>query len=241
MNERLQKVLASAGVASRRGSEDLIRQGRVTVDGKCAELGMKVDARNSVIKVDGRKISGPEDKVYILLNKPAGVLSSTRSQGGLPTVLDKVHVDERVYPVGRLDADSEGLILLTNDGEVANRLTHPRYEHEKEYRVELNAKPDDEQLQTWRRGVVLPDKFRTKPAKVWREPDEPRGHWIRVVLEEGHKRQLRLTAETIGLRVKRIIRIRMQSLELGELKSGDWRLLSDDEISALKAELFDGN
>jgi 23S rRNA pseudouridine2605 synthase len=241
MSERLQKVLANAGVASRRASEELIRQGRVTVDGKPAELGMKVDAGKVEIRVDGRRISSAEEKVYILLNKPAGVLSSTRSQGGLPTVLDQVSVNERVYPVGRLDADSEGLILLTNDGDVANRLTHPRYEHEKEYRVELNRRPDDDQLKAWRHGVVLSDNFKTKQARVRREPDDPRGQWIRVVLEEGHKRQLRLTAETLGLRVKRIIRIRLHTLELGDLKPGDWRLLSENEVLALKAKLFGGN
>ncbi|MGD8552825.1 MAG: S4 domain-containing protein, partial [Anaerolineales bacterium] len=142
MSERLQKVLAHAGVASRRKSEELIRQGRVTVDGGRAEIGMKVEPDEVEIRVDGKKISAPERKVYILLNKPTGVLSSTRSQGGLPTVLDLVSIDERVYPVGRLDLDSEGLILLTNDGDLANRLTHPRYEHEKEYRVQLDRRPD---------------------------------------------------------------------------------------------------
>lgn len=237
MGERLQKVLAHAGVASRRASEELIRQGRVTVDGKPAQIGMKVEPGEVDIRVDGRRITSPEEKVYILLNKPTGVLSSTRSQGGLPTVLSYVQVEQRVYPVGRLDADSEGLILLTNDGDLANKLTHPRYEHDKEYRVKLDRRPDDDQLKAWRRGVVLTDGYRTKPAKVMREASDPGGCWIRVVLEEGRKRQIRETAETLGLRVERIIRIRMASLELKQLKRGDWRLLNPAEITGLKRDL----
>ena len=237
MSERLQKVLAHAGVASRRASEDLIRQGRVSVDGKRAEIGMKVKPDEVDIRVDGRRISTAEHNVYILLHKPGGVLSSTRSQGGLPTVLDQVQVKQRVYPVGRLDLESEGLILLTNDGNVANRLTHPRYEHDKEYRVLLNRRPDEKQLEAWRRGVVLEDGYRTKPARVWREAKDKRGQWLRVILEEGRKHQIRNTAETLGLRVLRIIRIRMHTLELGALKPGEWRTLSQAEVRALRAEL----
>jgi 23S rRNA pseudouridine2605 synthase len=237
MSERLQKVLAKAGVASRRASEDLIRQGRVMVDGQQAEIGMKVDPEQADIRVDGRKLPAPERKVYIILNKPSGVLSSTKSQGGLQNVLDLVPVEQRVYPVGRLDADSEGLILITNDGSVAHHLTHPRFEHEKEYRVELNRQPDDQQINAWKHGVVLPGGYRTKGAIVQRESSDPQGHWVRVVLEEGRKRQIRETAETLGLRVRRIIRIRMHNLELGALKPGQWRVLTQDEIIALRAIL----
>jgi 23S rRNA pseudouridine2605 synthase len=237
MGERLQKVLANAGVASRRKSEELIRQGRVTVDGTPAEIGMKVKPDEVEIRVDGSKISSPEQKVYLILNKPTGVLSSTRSQGGLPTVLDFVPVKERVYPVGRLDVDSEGLILLTNDGKLTNLLTHPRYEHEKEYRVQLNRRPDKEQLQAWRHGVVLEDGFRTKPARVWRESTDSSGHWIWIVLEEGHKRQIRDSAERLGLQVRRLIRTRMHTLELGELASGEWRKIANAEIDAIKTKL----
>ncbi len=237
MSERLQKILAHAGVASRRASEELIRQGRVTVDGKRAEIGMKVEPDEVEIRVDGRKISSPEKKVYIALNKPAGVLSSTRSQGGLPTVLDYVQVKQRVYPVGRLDVDSEGLILLTNDGNLANRLTHPRYEHDKEYRVQLDRKPDDDQLGAWRHGVVLSSSYRTKPARVMREASDPSDRWIRIVLKEGRKRQIRETAETLGLRVERIIRVRLSTLELKGLNPGDWRNLNADEVTRLKANL----
>lgn len=237
MSERLQKVLANAGVASRRASEDLIRQGRVTVNGRRAEIGMKVDPDQVEIRVDGRKVSAPEEKVYILLNKPKGVLSSTKSQGGLPTVLDQVQVKERVYPVGRLDADSEGLILLTNDGNVAHLLTHPRYEHEKEYRVQLDRRPDDEQLEAWRNGVVLEDGFRTKRARIWRHDSDSGGDWVSVILEEGHKRQIRETARTLGLQVKRIIRTRIHTIELRGLKPGEWRVLSKAEVELLLEQL----
>jgi 23S rRNA pseudouridine2605 synthase len=237
MSERLQKVLANAGVASRRASEDLIRQGRVTVNGKRAEIGMKVNPAEVDIRVDGLKVSAPEEKIYILLNKPKGVLSSTKSQGGLPTVLDQVQVKERVYPVGRLDADSEGLILLTNDGNVAHLLTHPRFEHEKEYRVQLDRRPDDDQLEAWRHGVVLVDGFRTKKARIWSEKSIPGGEWIRVILEEGHKRQIRETARALGLRVKRIIRTRMHTIDLGDLKTGEWRVLSNAEVELLLKQL----
>jgi 23S rRNA pseudouridine2605 synthase len=241
MIERLQKVMAKAGIASRRASEELIRQGRVTVDGQRAEVGMKVDAEEVVIRIDGQRIAAPEKKIYILLNKPVGVLSSTKSQGGLPTVLNYVGAKQRIYPVGRLDADSEGLILLTNDGNVAHRLTHPRFKHEKEYRVELNRRPDDAQLGAWRNGVVLSDGFRTKPAKVWRESSDPRGQWVGVILEEGRKRQIRETAEILGMRVKRIIRVRMHILELGKIKPGEWRPLRQDEISRLITSLSPKN
>ncbi|MCK5317743.1 MAG: rRNA pseudouridine synthase, partial [Anaerolineales bacterium] len=180
---RLQKVLAQAGVASRRKSDALIRDGRVTVNGGKASLGMKVNPDKVEIRVDGEIIQLQSGFLYILLNKPRGVLSSLRSQGGRATVSDLIQVNRRIFPVGRLDLESEGLILMTDDGELTNRLTHPRYQHEKEYRVLLNKKPDQKQLNSWRRGVVLEDSFRTRPAEVWVENSkEP---WVHVILTEG--------------------------------------------------------
>lgn len=236
-SERLQKVLAKAGVASRRASEVLIQQGRVTVDGSPAKIGAKVDPAEVDIRVDGKRIRAAERTIYLALNKPGKVLSSTKSQGGMPTVLDFVHVPERVYPVGRLDADSEGLILLTNDGELAHHLTHPRYEHEKEYLVLLNRRPDDAQLRTWRRGVVLSEGYKTRPATVRRESSPSPGRWIRVVLHEGRKRQIRETAQVLGLNVNRIIRTRLHTLELGSLGLGESRQLTRDEVEALKTAI----
>jgi len=228
---RLQKVLAQAGVASRRKSDELIRDGRVTVNGNKAALGMKVNPDEVEIRVDGEIIQLTSGFLYILLNKPRGVLSSLRSQGGRATVGDLVQVNRRIFPVGRLDLESEGLILMTDDGELTNRLTHPRYKHEKEYRVLLNRKPDPSQINAWRRGVVLEDSFRTRPAELWVE--DTKEPWVRLILTEGHKRQIRETAKILGLSVKRLVRIRFADLEIGNLKPGEWRELRGEEVKAL--------
>ncbi len=233
MTERVQKILAQAGVGSRRHCEALIQSGRVTVNGRVVQLGQKADARADEIRIDGRRIPVSEAQVYLALNKPKGVLASTRSQGGLTTVIDLVDIKERVYPVGRLDADSEGLVLLTNDGMLANRLTHPRYGHTKEYLVTLNRVPDEAQLDAWRRGVVLADGYRTRPARVTLHSGG-KSPQLRVELSEGRKRQIRETANSLGLHVKRLIRVRIASLELGTLAPGAFRHLSDSEINRLK-------
>ena len=232
---RLQKVLAQAGVASRRKSDELIQDGRVTVNGGKAMLGMRVNPDEVEIRVDGEIIQLQSEFLYILLNKPRGVLSSLRSQGGRATVGDLVQVDRRIFPVGRLDLESEGLILMTDDGELTNRLTHPRYQHEKEYRILLNKKPDQSQINAWKRGVVLEDRFRTRPAEVWAENSkEP---WVHVILTEGHKRQIRETAKKLGLSVKRLIRIRFVDLEIGDLKPGEWRELRGEEVKSLRRRI----
>ena len=234
--ERLQKVLASAGVGSRRACEELIRAGRVTVNGRGADLGMKVDAAIDVIRLDGERVRSAETPVYVALHKPAGVLSSTRSQGGRTTVRDLVGLGERVYPVGRLDAESEGLVLLTNDGATAHRLTHPRFGHDREYRVLLNREPDSEQISAWRAGVALPDGARARPSEVWVQRSEAGGVWVGVIMREGRKRQIRETAEALGLRVRRLVRVRIDGLRLGSLSPGDWRRLTDAEVRRLKGE-----
>jgi 23S rRNA pseudouridine2605 synthase len=166
-----------------------------------------------------------------MLNKPAGVLSSLRSQGSKPTVRDLVKSEERLYPVGRLDLKSEGLLLLTNDGELTNHLTHPRYEHEKEYRVLLNRRPDKSQLDAWRRGVLLPDGSKALPTQCWLENDQTA--WLRVVMRQGRKRQIRETARVLGLFVRKLIRVRIGALKLGELKPGQYREISMAEIQRL--------
>jgi len=234
MEERLQKILARAGYGSRRKCEELIQAGRVSVNGKVAILGNKADLQKDKILLDGRVLSFQESLVYIALNKPRGVLSTVDAPDPRTTVLDLVPITERVYPVGRLDADSEGLILLTNDGELANLLTHPRYGHEKEYRVLVARQPDHEQLETWQRGVVLEDGTRTAPAQVRVESHSGKGAWLRVILREGRKRQIRETCKQIGLPVVRIQRVRIGSLHLGSLKPGDWRPLTQSEIKSLK-------
>jgi 23S rRNA pseudouridine2605 synthase len=195
---------------------------------------MRVDPKDDHIQVDGEPIRPTEKKTYIALNKPVGVLSSLKSQGGKKTILDVVSIPERIYPVGRLDVDSEGLILLTNDGELTYHLTHPRFGHEKEYRVLLNRRPDKTQLNAWRRGVVLEDGVKTYPAKCWLERDQG-APWLRVILRQGRKRQIRRTAKALGLHVLRLIRIRIDTLVLGNLESGAWRKLDQQEIQRLKA------
>jgi 23S rRNA pseudouridine2605 synthase len=234
MEERLQKILAQAGLGSRRACEELIKNGRVTVNGKIAILGSKAVAQQDHIQVDGKPIKPPEEFQYIALNKPRGVLSTVTTPDPRPTVRDLVPVRGTLYPVGRLDIDSEGLILLTNDGELANQLTHPRYGHEKEYRVLVARHPDEKQLDAWRHGVVMEDGYRTAPVHVEVESHSGKGSWLRVVMREGRKRQIRDTCHQIGLPVVSIIRIRIGSLRLGNLKSREWRHLTNAEINALK-------
>lgn len=239
MTERLQKILARAGFGSRRTCEEFIRQGRVRVDGQVAQLGERADGRTSQITMDGQPVVIPSEYIYIMLNKPRGVLSSSRSQGGHPTLYDYVNIDERVFPVGRLDLDSEGLIILTDDGDFTHRLTHPSYKHEKEYLVQLDQTPTDDQLQRWRDGLKLPEGGITLPADVRMDIQEDNTQWICIVLREGRKRQIRVSAETLGLRVIRLIRVRHGCLEMGKLSTGKWRNLLPEEIHDLKATVSD--
>ena len=234
MEERIQKILARAGFGSRRACEEFIAAGRVRVNGQVATLGDKADSQRDKILLDGKPVQAAEPFVYIALHKPRGVLSAVTTPDPRPTVLDLVDVTERVYPVGRLDADSEGLILLTNDGDLANRLTHPRYGHEKEYKVLVARRPDEEQLAAWRRGVVLEDGFHTTPANIKVDGSAGKGAWLRVVMREGRKRQIRETGTQLGLPVVKIIRVRIGSLRLGDLKPREWRYLTPEEITALK-------
>jgi len=235
MEERLQKILAHAGFGSRRSCEDLIIAGRVTMNGQVATIGSKADVQTDQIKLDGKLIKLPEVYQYIILYKPRGVLSTVSSPDPRTTVRDLVPVEGTLYPVGRLDVDSEGLILLTNDGELANHLTHPRYGHEKEYRVLVARHPDEKQLSAWRHGVVMQDDYRTAPAQVDVESHSGKGTWMRVIMKEGRKRQIRDTCRQIGLPVVSIIRIRIGSLRLGNLQPKDWRYLTPAEIKGLKA------
>lgn len=236
MEERIQKLIAQAGIASRRAAEEMIIQGRVSVNGTVATLGQKADPETDVIKVDGKALPRPEKHRYVIVHKPRGYISSTveDEQIYVPTVLELVNSDVRLYPVGRLDVNSEGLVLLTNDGELTNRLTHPRYGHEKTYKVLLEGHVNDEKLNRWRSGMTLLDGFRTGPAKVILLEGSRDGTWVRVVLREGHKRQIREIADLLGHPVKRIIRTHIGSLALGDLPPGKWRELTHDEVKALR-------
>jgi 23S rRNA pseudouridine2605 synthase len=234
--ERVQKILARAGYGSRRASEELISAGRVRINDQVAVLGSKADPAHDTIVVDNHPIAKQAAPAYIALNKPTGVLSEVGHAETRQTVRDMIPVPGHLFIVGRLDMESEGLILLTNDGDLANKLTHPRYGHEKEYRVLVGTRPDAKQLEAWRHGVVLEDGYRTAQAQVRLEGLSGKGAWLRVVLREGRKRQIREMGRLTGLPVLRIQRIRIGALLLGDLKPGQWRNLRPDEIRALKVK-----
>ena len=234
MEERLQKILAQAGYGSRRHCEEYISEGRIKVNGQVAIMGQKADAAKDKITIDGKEIAARETLTYIAMYKPRNVISSVDDEVGRKTVRDLIPEAGHLYPVGRLDWDSEGLILMTNDGELTNRLTHPRYGHEKEYRVLIARQPDAEQLGAWRRGVVLADGEKTAPADVYVASRSGKGAWLRVTMGEGKKRQIRETGSILGLPVVRIVRIRIGTLRLGTLKPGEWRHLSSSEVEELQ-------
>ncbi|MCL4274213.1 MAG: rRNA pseudouridine synthase [Anaerolineales bacterium] len=236
MQERLQKLLAQAGYGSRRACEVFITEGRVRVNGKVAVLGQKADLAVDKVTVDGKALAKKEALVYIALYKPRNVLSAAEGQDDRQTVRDLIPLEGHLYPVGRLDFDSEGLILMTNDGELTNKLTHPRYGHEKEYRVLVARRPDEKQLEAWRRGVVLTDGDKTQPADVRFLSTSGKGAWIQVIMGEGKKRQIREVGKLLGLPVVKIIRLRIGTLKLGSLKPRQWRYLTEDEVRELKGE-----
>lgn len=232
--ERIQKILARAGVGSRRACETLIEQRRVTINGRVAQLGESAEPGVDELRVDGRRVGEAPAARWVVLNKPRGVVVSDRAQGQRRTARQLIELRDRLIAVGRLDVDSEGLVVFTNDGEAAHRLSHPRYVHDKEYRVLLDRHPDSPQIEAWRRGVVLADGHRTRPAVVRREEPGRTGRWLRIILQEGHKRQIRETARALGLRVERLIRVRLGPFELGSLKSGEWRLGSAAEVRQVR-------
>lgn len=229
---RLQKFLAAAGVCSRRRAEDLIRQGRVAVNAEIVtQLGTRVRPGTDRVTVDGRHVRAAPPRMYIVLNKPVGVVSSC-SHPGQRTVLDLVRVKERIYPVGRLDKDSRGLLLLTSDGALHHRLLHPSFDHEKEYEVEVDAFIPDGALRRLARGVVLSGR-KTRPAKIQRIS----GRRFRIVLKEGRNRQVRRMVGKVGRRVVDLKRVRMAGIRLGSLPEGAWRHLTDREKKMLLEDI----
>jgi 23S rRNA pseudouridine2605 synthase len=227
--ERLQKVLAQAGFGSRRVCEDLIADGHVTVNGEVAQLGRRVDIDHDRVEVDGVPIGVRPGLVYYLLNKPRGVVTTASDPQGRPTVVDLVPGDPRVYPVGRLDADTEGLLLLTNDGDLTYRLTHPSFGVEKEYVAEVEGTPSRGAVRRLREGVDL-DDGRTWPAKVALvEPTV-----LRLVIHEGRNRQVRRMCDAIGHPVVRLVRTRIGPLRDPSLRPGSWRALEISEVRALE-------
>lgn len=232
---RLQKYLSQAGVASRRASEDIILQGRVKVNGKIInKLGTKVDPNKDQIEVDGKTCQIKTRSIYIIMNKPTGILTTVKDPLRRPTVIDLLEgVDARVFPVGRLDKETEGLLLLTNDGEVTYRLTHPKYEIVKTYLAQVKGVIGNEEIKVLEKGVVLEDGF-TAPAQVKILNNFNNSTIIEMKIHEGRKRQIRRMCSAIGHPVMHLKRTRIGSLSLKGLKSGEWRFLNPKEIKYIK-------
>jgi 23S rRNA pseudouridine2605 synthase len=226
---RLQKVLAQAGLGSRRTCEALIERGRVRVNGEVAVLGRRVDPETDVVEVEGVQVGVKAGLVHYLLNKPPGVITTAADPQGRPTVVDLVPAEPRVFPVGRLDADSEGLLLLTNDGDLTHRLTHPSYGVDKEYLVEVEGDPSKGDLTRLRDGVDL-DDGRTAPAKVAHLGER----LLRITIHEGRNRQVRRMCEAVGHPVVRLVRTRIGPITDRTLEPGAWRALTQDEVRALE-------
>ena len=227
--QRLQKILSSAGVASRRNAEELILQGRVMVNGKIGVIGQKADAEKDIITVDGKKVAA-ERKRYILLYKPKGYVTTTADKFAKLKVTDLVNVPERVYPVGRLDADAEGALVMTNDGEFANRVMHPSFEVDKTYVVKLRQKLHPEDVEQIRRGVFVEGRRVAARIKLLHKDV------AEVVVHEGRHKVVKRLFKAVGNYVLRITRTRIGSIGIGKLKPGMWRELSSEEVAALSKE-----
>ncbi len=230
--ERLQKVLARVGLGSRRACEELIEDGRVAVNGERARLGRRVDVERDLVEVDGAPIGIAPGLVHYLLNKPAGVVTTAADPQGRPTVVELVPAEPRVFPVGRLDLDTEGLLLLTNDGALANRIAHPSHGLPKEYLAEVDAEPSRAALRRLREGVELDDGL-TAPAQASLVAPT----LVRLVIHEGRNRQVRRMLDAVGHPVRRLIRTRIGPLADRQLAPGTWRPLTDDELRALERSL----
>ncbi len=232
--ERLQKLISRAGIASRREAEKIILAGRVTVDGKVTtELGAKADPAKNKIRVDGKLLRFDAEKIYLLLNKPRGYVSTAKDERGRPTVLELVkEIPARVYPVGRLDLNSEGLLLLTNDGELTNALIHPSFRVDKTYRVRVTGAVTEEKLDKLRAGIELEDGL-TAPAEIFRLNADT----VEITIHEGRNRQVRRMFAAVGCDVKRLQRIKFAGLTLDGVGAGKFRQLTSAEIVSLKKNI----
>jgi len=230
--ERLQKIISRAGICSRREAEKLILAGKVSVDGKIIrELGAKAEL-NQKIRVDGKLLTLDAEKIYIMLNKPRGYVSTAKDERGRKTILELIDISERIYPIGRLDLNSEGLILLTNDGELTNALIHPRFEVKKTYRAKISGVLTEEKLDLLRAGIELDDGL-TAPAEIYMLDKD----LVEITIHEGRNRQVRRMFSAIGCDVKRLRRIKFANLTLDGLKVGKWRKLTAEEVAKLKGDL----
>ena len=231
---RLEKYIATAGIASRRAAKKAIHEGRVTVNGAPVFVpGHPIDTNADCVACDGKSVTFTAERLYVMLHKPAGYLTTRRDERGRPTVMDLVQdISENIYPVGRLDLETEGLLLLTNDGDFAYRLTHPSHEIPKTYLVWVDGVPSEKALRQLREGITIPSG-KTAPAKVSRCGDST-GSQFKMILHEGKKRQVRLMFKAVGHRVVRLKRIQVGALRLGNLPPGQHRLLSPAEVAGLR-------
>ncbi|HMA60472.1 MAG TPA: pseudouridine synthase [Halanaerobiales bacterium] len=231
--ERLQKVMAHAGVASRRKSEEIIAEGRVKVNGVVVtEMGTKVDPAQDTIEVDGEEIE-KETKTYLKLHKPRGYVTTVNDPQGRQTVMDLIHgIDKRIYPVGRLDLDSSGLLLLTNDGDLTHKITHPSHELDKEYMVVVNGELSQEEINRFKNGIQL-EEGKTSPAEIEKVNQDPKNTTYQVIIHEGMNRQIRRMFDRLGYEVVSLIRVRIGNISLGSLKPGEHRKLSSKELQDL--------
>jgi len=234
MQQRLQKILAKAGIASRRKAEELIKEGKVRVDGKVVtEMGTKVDPDAQDIECDGIHVAAREKKIYILLHKPAGFLSTVHDPQGRPIVTDLLpQVKERVYPVGRLDLDTEGALLLSNDGELAQKILHPSHEVNKTYVAKVKGKPNTKKLAALSRGITIEGR-KTWPADIEVLQTKPQATTIKIIIHEGRKGQVRKMFDAVGHTVLQLKRTAYGQLELGDLRPGKYRFLSPEDIKMI--------
>lgn len=234
MLERLQKILSDYGIASRRHAEELIKEGRVTVNGQIAVIGQKADPEKDYIKVDGKLLIKPEPKVYYAFYKPRKVITALLDPQGRPTIKDFIKgIKFRIYPVGRLDFDSEGLLLLTNDGELAYKVMHPSSQIEKTYMVKVDGIVEPETIEKLRKGIKIEGKLAVS-VSVHLVKKLKANSWIKITLHEGRKRQIRKMLERVGHPVIRLIRIAIDGVKLGDLKPGQLRPLTKEEIEKLR-------
>lgn len=237
MEERLQKIIAKMGIASRRAAEELIIEGRVTVNGQTAIIGMKADSSKDHIKVNGKLLTKPEPKIYLMMNKPVGVITTLAETEERPTIRDFIRkVKYRVFPVGRLDYDSEGLLLLTNDGDFAQSILHPSKKIPKTYHVKIKGILAEDAIEKLKNGIRLNDGL-TAPAKVKKLKKSEENSWIEITIYEGRKRQIRRMIERIGHSVIKLKRVKINGIEIGGLEPGAIRYLTPEEVTKIKGDM----
>ena len=234
MEERLQKYMARCGIASRRKAEEIILQGHVKVNGIIVKkLGSKIDPKKDLITLHDKIIYVKENHIYIKLYKPEGYITTVKDQFNRKTVLDLINIKERIYPIGRLDYDTSGLLLLTDDGDLANKLMHPKYRIYKSYEVEIKGSISEESINILKKGLLI-DGYKTAPAKLRVIKQSQNNTTIQISIYEGRNRQVRKMFEAVGKRLIRLKRISFGNIGLGQLKPGQWNYLTADEVSFLK-------